>query len=81
MSSMFPAFDIASSALTTHRIWMNAISDNIANINTVKPMSGPAYQEKFIVAQEVPSAPGQQRGRASSSCPDQSGPVPHHPAQ
>lgn len=56
--SLFPTFDIASSALTTHRIWMNAISDNIANINTVKPMSGPAYQEKFIVAQEIPSTPG-----------------------
>jgi flagellar basal-body rod protein FlgC len=62
MSSMFPTFDIASSALTTHRIWMNAISDNIANSNTVKPMSGPAYQEKFIVAQEIPSAPGQPVG-------------------
>ena len=58
MSSMFPAFDIASSALTTHRIWMNAISDNIANINTVKPMSSSAYQEKFIVAQKIPSTPG-----------------------
>ena len=58
MSSMFPTFEIASSALTTHQIWMNAISDNIANINTVKPMSGPAYQEKFIVAQEIPSTPG-----------------------
>jgi flagellar basal-body rod protein FlgC len=55
---MFPTFEIASSALTTHQIWMNAISDNIANINTVKPMSGPAYQEKFIVAQEIPSTPG-----------------------
>jgi len=58
MSSMFPTFDIASSALTTHRIWMNALADNIANINTVKPMSQPAYQEKFIVAQEIPSNPG-----------------------
>ena len=58
MSSMFPTFDIASSALTTHRIWMNALSDNIANINTVKPMSEAAYQEKFIVAQEIPSRPG-----------------------
>jgi len=55
---MFPTFDIASSALTPHRIWMNALSDNIANINTVKPMSEAAYQEKFIVAQEIPSRPG-----------------------
>jgi len=62
MSSMFPTFDIASSALTTHRIWMNALADNIANINTVKPMSEKAYQEKFIVAQEIPSAPGQPVG-------------------
>ena len=62
MSSMFPTFDIASSALTTHRIWMNAISDNIANVNTVRPMSAAAYQEKFIVAQEIPSAPGQPVG-------------------
>ena len=69
MSSMFPAFDIASSALTTHRIWMNAISDNIANINTVKPMSGAAYQEKFIVAQEIPSAPGQPVGVGGGVAP------------
>ena len=62
MSSMFPTFDIASSALTTHQIWMNAIADNIANVNTVKPMSQSAYQEKFIVAQEIPSEPGQPVG-------------------
>ncbi len=53
---MFPVFDIAGSALTTHRIWMNAISDNIANVNTVKKMSDPAYQERFIVAQEIPGS-------------------------
>ena len=41
---MFPTFDIASSALTTHQIWMNALADNIANINPVKPMSEPAYR-------------------------------------
>ena len=69
MSSMFPTFDIASSALTTHRIWMNALADNIANVNTVKPMSGPAYQEKFIVAQEIPSAPGQPVGVGGGVAP------------
>src|SRR6185369_1886233 len=69
MSSMFPTFDIASSALTTHRIWMNALADNIANINTVKPMSQAAYQEKFIVAQEIPSAPGQPVGVGGGVAP------------
>jgi flagellar basal-body rod protein FlgC len=41
---MFPTFDIASSALTTHQTWMAALADNIANINDVKPMSEKAYQ-------------------------------------
>ena len=58
MAGLFPVFETASSALTTHRIWMNAISDNIANVNTVKKMSEPAYQERFIIAQEIPSSPG-----------------------
>jgi flagellar basal-body rod protein FlgC len=66
---MFPTFDIASSALTTHRIWMNALADNIANINTVKPMSQAAYQEKFIVAQEIPSAPGEPVGVGGGVAP------------
>jgi flagellar basal-body rod protein FlgC len=69
MSSMFPTFDIASSALTTHRIWMNALADNIANINTVKPMSQAAYQEKFIVAQEIPSSPDQPVGVGGGVAP------------
>ena len=56
--TMFPVFETAGSALTTHRIWMNAIADNIANINTVKPMSQPAYQERFIIAQELPGHAG-----------------------
>jgi flagellar basal-body rod protein FlgC len=67
--SMFPLFEISGSALTTHRIFMNAIADNIANINTVKPMSQPAYQERFIVAQEVPSQPGDPVGVGGGVAP------------
>jgi flagellar basal-body rod protein FlgC len=55
---LFPLFDTAGSALTTHRIWMNAIADNIANVNTVKSMDDKAFQERFIVAQELPGHPG-----------------------
>jgi flagellar basal-body rod protein FlgC len=69
MSSMFPTFDIASSALNTHQVWMAALADNIANINDVKPMSENAYQERFIVAQEIPSAPGQPVGVGGGVAP------------
>src|SRR3954447_18026838 len=55
---MFPVFDTAASALTTHRIWMKAIADNIANINTVRSMDDKAFQERFIIAQSRPGHPG-----------------------
>jgi flagellar basal-body rod protein FlgC len=48
----FDAIGIASTGLTVDRHWMDAISDNIANINTIKPTSGPAFQARYIVAQE-----------------------------
>ena len=53
--ALFGAISTAGSGLSVYRTWLDAISDNIANINTIKPTSGPAYQEREIVAQEVPS--------------------------
>ncbi|MGN6523756.1 MAG: flagellar basal body rod protein FlgC [Actinomycetes bacterium] len=50
---LFDAINIAGSGVTVHRQWLDAISDNVANINTVRPMSGPAFQERFVVAQSV----------------------------
>jgi flagellar basal-body rod protein FlgC len=48
----FDALGIAGTGLTLHRHWLDAISDNIANINTIKPTSGPAFQARYVVAQE-----------------------------
>jgi flagellar basal-body rod protein FlgC len=42
------AIAIASSALTTHRKWLDAISDNLANINTATSTSGPAFQARYV---------------------------------
>jgi flagellar basal-body rod protein FlgC len=56
--SIFPVFDTASSALRTNRVWMDAISDNLANVNTVRPYDQPAFQARFVEAQELPSNPG-----------------------
>jgi flagellar basal-body rod protein FlgC len=60
--AIFPVFDIASSALRTNRVWMDAISDNLANVNTVKPFDQPAFQARFVEAQELPSNPGDPAG-------------------
>lgn len=48
----FDAIGIAGTGLTLHRKWLDAISDNLANINTAKPTSGAAFQARYIVAQE-----------------------------
>jgi flagellar basal-body rod protein FlgC len=48
--SIFPVLETAQSALHTNRVWMDAVADNIANINTVRSFDGPAFQARFIVA-------------------------------
>ena len=48
----FDAIGIAGTGLTLHRKWLDAISDNMANINTAKPTSGAAFQARYVVAQE-----------------------------
>lgn len=48
---MFESLNISGSGMSVHQTWMDAISDNIANINTVKPTSESAFQARFVVAQ------------------------------
>lgn len=47
----FDAIGIAGSALTVHRKWLDAISDNIANANTVTSTSDTAFRARYIEAQ------------------------------
>ena len=51
MSNVFGAIDTAGSGLVVYRKWLDAVSDNIANINDVSPTSGPAFQARYVVAQ------------------------------
>ncbi|MET4584000.1 flagellar basal-body rod protein FlgC [Conyzicola nivalis] len=48
----FDAIGIAGTGLTLHRKWLDAVSDNLANINTVKPTDGEAFRARYVVAQE-----------------------------
>lgn len=48
----FDAIGIAGTGLTLHRKWLDAVSDNLANINTAKSTDGSAFQARYIVAQE-----------------------------
>src|SRR4051794_29565218 len=53
MSGLFSVFGIAGSGVTVHRKWLDAIADNIANINTARPTSGEAFRARYVIAQAV----------------------------
>lgn len=47
----FSTIGIAGSGLNVYRHWLDAISDNIANVNTVRPTDEDAFQARYVVAQ------------------------------
>lgn len=58
MTGPFGSLDISRSALSTYKTWIDATADNVANINTVRRTSEPAYQARFVVASEIPGSAG-----------------------
>jgi len=55
----FDAIGIAGTGLTLHRKWLDAISDNVSNINDATSTDQPAFQEKMIEAQAVDYGSGE----------------------
>jgi flagellar basal-body rod protein FlgC len=51
--AVFDTLGIAGSSLLVHRKWMDAVSDNMANVNTVNPYDAEPFRERLIVAQAV----------------------------
>ena len=51
MSSLFGAFDVAGSGLRVTRKWLDAVSDNISNINTASRTDQEAFRARMIVAE------------------------------
>jgi len=54
MSSLFPVFSVSGSGLDVYKTWLDAVSDNVANADNSSSTSGPAFQARYIVAQDVP---------------------------
>jgi flagellar basal-body rod protein FlgC len=46
------AIGIAASGLNMHQAWLNAISNNIANVNDARNPSQSAFQAEYLVANE-----------------------------
>src|SRR3954463_13178656 len=48
---IFDAIRTSGSGLTFNRAWLDAVSDNLSNINDAKPTSGEAFRARYVVAQ------------------------------
>ena len=54
----FGAIGVAGTGLTVYRKWLDAVSDNLANINTVRGTNEAAYQAKYVVAEAATNDAG-----------------------
>ncbi|MGH1489477.1 MAG: flagellar basal body rod protein FlgC [Acidimicrobiales bacterium] len=62
MSGPFHSMSISGSGMDVYQTWLDAIADNVANINNVSPTSGAAFQERFVIAQAQESRRGGYEG-------------------
>ena len=51
--TIFSALGVAGTGMVTSRKWLDAISDNLANINDVSRTSDKAYQARYIEAKPL----------------------------
>ena len=51
--TMFSALGIAGTGVTVYRKWLDAVADNVANINDAAPTSGDVFRARYVRAQAV----------------------------
>ncbi len=60
--STFNAIGVAGTGVTVYRKWLDAVSDNIANMDNVSKTSENAFQARYVIAQEAQDGNGAQVG-------------------
>jgi len=60
--STFNVIGVAATGVTVSRKWMDAVSDNIANIDNVSRTSENAFQARYVIAQQAADGNGAQVG-------------------
>ncbi len=79
--AVFDTLGISGSGLLVHRKWLDAVSDNMANINTVNPYDEAPFRERLIVAEamEYGSGEGGVRTAQARFGGDPEGRIVHEP--
>jgi flagellar basal-body rod protein FlgC len=57
MSGLFPSLGVSASGMVTMRTWLDAISHNVANVNTANRTSEAPVHETFVIAKSVAGEP------------------------
>ncbi|MCP5029119.1 MAG: flagellar basal body rod protein FlgC [Actinomycetia bacterium] len=58
-SGPFGSLSVSGSGMDVYQTWIDAVADNIANINTIRPMDEAAFQARMVVAEAVVDRQGQ----------------------
>lgn len=53
MSTVFSALSVSQSGMGAYKLWLDAVADNVANINNVTTTDQPAFQERFVNVRAV----------------------------
>ena len=78
--STFNAIGAAGTGVTVCRKWLDAVSDNIANIDNVSRTSDNAFQAKYVIAREAQDGNGAEvAGIAQGSAEGRLVFEPNHP--
>lgn len=64
MSVAFSGIDLSRSGMTVYKTWIDALADNVANVNTVRRTNEPAFQERLVVAGSAPGGGSRVLGAA-----------------
>ena len=73
---MFGAIDNAVSGATLSRFWLDAISDNMANLNTVRAPGQEPYRAREVIAASVEDGSGVGQGVAVAGIAEKGGEAP-----
>lgn len=55
---LFGAIDAATSGARVSRVWLDAISDNVANMNTERPGNAEPFRARMVRVEAVDREPG-----------------------
>ena len=62
MSQVFSTLAVAQTGMGAYKLWIDAVADNVANIDNVSPTDQAAFQERFVMVSAVESDNGAGRG-------------------